>query len=84
MTQEIAVRNGTVTCTDGRRLPVDRCRFCVHSVRFRVGGEWFSSPARAFCTFCRTTGEVDLTRVEAVECDDRQGGGFSSMMNVIS
>ncbi|MGC9435479.1 MAG: hypothetical protein ACP5C4_05260 [Methanomicrobiales archaeon] len=84
MTREIQVSDGTVACTDGRRLPVDRCRFCVHSVRFRVGGAWIPSPARAFCTFSKSTNEVDLSRVEAVACDDRRGEGFLSMMNVIS
>ncbi|MHC1626440.1 MAG: hypothetical protein ACXQTG_02270 [Methanoculleaceae archaeon] len=80
----IPVRDGYLECTDGRRIPVERCRFCIHSVRFRVAGDWVDSPARAYCLLCRTGEEIDPARVEAVECDDRKVEGFSSMLNVIA
>ncbi|WP_246589314.1 hypothetical protein [Methanofollis formosanus] len=71
-------------CPEGRDRPLDNCRFCVHSRRFRLGDRWVPSPARAYCTLQRATEEVDLTAVNAVECDDDRNEGFRSIMTVIS
>ncbi|WOF15782.1 hypothetical protein F1737_03270 [Methanoplanus sp. FWC-SCC4] len=82
--RRLKVEKGKVQCLSSKKEDIYKCRFCVHSVSFLVGARWIKSPARAFCTMCRTTEEVDLLKVESVECDDLRGEGFRSMMNVIS
>ncbi|HWQ68003.1 MAG TPA: hypothetical protein VN372_14180 [Methanospirillum sp.] len=77
------VVKGKVDCLTNKREDLDHCRFCAHSVRFRVGGKEVMSPARAFCNLSRATEDVDLTKVEAVICDDMVQEGFRSIMNII-
>ena len=79
----LEVEKGHVSCLPGKKEDLDHCRFCAHSVRFRVKGKEVPSPARAFCTLTRNAGEVDLGQVEAVLCDDCTGEGFRSIMNII-
>jgi hypothetical protein len=83
-TRTLAVEKGTVACLSDKRESVEKCRFCVHSVRFVVMGKEVPSPARAFCTMSRATGEVDMQTVTDVICDDLRQEGFRSIMNVIS
>ena len=66
-----------------KREDIEKCRFCVHSVRFGIPGKEIPSPARAFCTMTRATEEVDLKKVISVVCDDAGEEGFRSIMNVI-
>ena len=68
----------------GKREEIEKCRFCVHSVSFECDGVWVKSPARAYCSRCRSTDPVNLDKVTAVMCDDRAGEGFRSIMNIIS
>jgi hypothetical protein len=42
----------------GKREEIDKCRFCVHSVSFECDGVWVKSPARAYCSRCRSTDPV--------------------------
>ena len=79
----LEVVKGFVMCVPGKREDLDHCRFCAHSVRFRIKGKEIPSPARAFCTLQRATQEVDLTQVDAVICDDTVSEGFRSIMNII-
>jgi hypothetical protein len=79
----LLVGNGKVDCLPAKKQDLDYCRFCAHSVRFRVSGTEVQSPARAFCTLGRNCEEVDLKKVEAVICDDLSGEGFRSIMNII-
>ncbi len=79
----LLVEGGRVSCLPGKKEDLDHCRFCAHSVRFRVNGKEVPSPARAFCTLSRSSEEVDLSRVEAVICDDAGTEGFRSIMNII-
>ena len=76
--------DGRVQCLPGKMEETVRCRFCVHSTKFQLGGRWVPSPARAFCLASRTTEDIDLSRVTAVCCNDTKGEGFSSVLNVIS
>ena len=75
---------GTVQCLPGKKEEIVRCRFCIHSKQFLQEGRWVPSPARAFCLAARTTNDVDLSLVTAVCCNDVNGEGFSSILNVIS
>lgn len=77
-------KGGCVPCQAGATRTLDNCRFCVHSVRFREGDRWVTSPARAYCMLKRATEEVRLERVSAVECDDDGSEGFRSIMSIIS
>jgi hypothetical protein len=79
----LEVAGGLVACFPEKKEDLYHCRFCAHSVRFRVHGKEVPSPARAFCTLQRNTNEIDLTKVEAVFCDDLSGEGFRSIMNII-
>ncbi len=79
----LEVEKGHVSCLPAKKEDLDHCRFCAHSVRFRVNGKEVPSPARAYCTMQRSTGEIDLQKVEAVICDDMTGEGFRSIMNII-
>ncbi|HOJ95911.1 MAG TPA: hypothetical protein PK024_03615 [Methanospirillum sp.] len=82
-TRILPVENGTVACLPTKREEIEKCRFCVHSVRFKIPGREIPSPARAFCTMSRATEEVDLKAVISVFCDDSRHEGFRSIMNVI-
>jgi len=79
----LEVMKGLVACLPHKKEDLDHCRFCAHSVRFRMNGREVPSPARAFCTLQRSTTDVDLTKVEAVICDDLSQEGFRSIMNII-
>ncbi|HQD26573.1 MAG TPA: hypothetical protein PKV78_08530 [Methanoculleus thermophilus] len=83
-TRRLQVVRGLVQCTPNKPEPVDRCRFCVHSVLVVIGGREVPSPARAYCTGCRETPSVDMAKVEAVLCDDLSEEGFRSIANIIS
>jgi len=71
-------------CRLGDPVTLDRCRFCVHSMAFRVKDAWITSPARAYCLRSRAEKDVDLSAVEEVECDDLGGEGYRSIMSIIS
>ncbi len=74
-----------VACAGREDITPDHCRLCVHSRAFVVGGKRIASPARVYCLRCRPPEEeLDLGRVEAVECDDLAGEGFRSITNIIS
>ena len=77
------VIKGLVACLPDKKEDLDHCRFCAHSVKFRVNGKEVPSPARAFCTMQRDTTDVDLKSVDAVLCDDLSNEGFRSIMNII-
>ena len=79
----LEVTKGLVACLPYKKEDLDHCRFCAHSVRFLVNGREVPSPARAFCSLQKNTSEVDLTKVEAVLCDDLSNEGFRSIMNII-
>jgi len=78
-TRILDIERGEVRCLPGKRETAEKCRFCVHSKKFRVNGAWKISPARAYCSLCRTDEDAD-----AVECDDLKGEGFRSILNIIS
>jgi len=82
-TRTLPVEKGAVACLPDKREDIEKCRFCVHSVRFGIPGKEIPSPARAFCTMTRATEEVDLKKVISVVCDDAGEEGFRSIMNVI-
>lgn len=80
----LAVAKGRVQCLPDKKEPVENCSFCIHCREFRVGDRFIKSPSLAYCTKCRITERVDLTKAEAVKCADRQSGGFHSITNIIS
>jgi hypothetical protein len=80
----LPVVKGRVQCLPEKKEPVENCSFCVHCREFDVGGRFVKSPSLAYCTKCRITERVDLTKAVAVKCADRQGGGFHSITNIIS
>jgi hypothetical protein len=80
----LPVFKGTVECLPRESVTLEHCRFCVHSTSFRIEGEWITSPARAYCLRSKVVKEVDLSTVEEVECDDLDGEGYRSIMNIIS
>jgi hypothetical protein len=80
----LRVKQGRVECLPDEEVPLDRCRFCAHSTSFRVRGIWTTSPARAYCLRSRAGKDVDLSTVEEVECDDLDGEGYRSIMNILS
>ncbi len=82
--RRLPVVRGRVQCTLKEAISIDRCRLCVHSARFVVGGRELPSPARAYCSRCRDAPDVDMAKVETVVCDDLQGEGFRSITNIIS
>lgn len=84
MARTLPVEKGTVACLSDKREDIEKCRFCVHSVRFVIPGREIPSPARAFCSMSRATEEVDLKMVISVVCDDIREEGFRTIMNVIS
>lgn len=75
---------GRVQCLPDKKEPVENCGFCVHCREFGIGAEFVKSPSLAYCTKCRVTERVDLTKVTAVKCADHRGGGFHSITNIIS
>ncbi|MFA4877763.1 MAG: hypothetical protein WC586_10140 [Methanoregula sp.] len=75
---------GRVQCLPDKKEPLENCSFCVHCREFRVGGRFIKSPSLAYCTKCRITEKVDLSKADAVKCADRQRGGFHSITNIIS
>jgi len=81
--RELIVEKGAVQCLSDKRETLDHCRFCIHCREFFVAGQWVKSPSLAYCTKCRVTGEVDLAKITAVRCADRQGEGYHSMMSII-
>lgn len=80
----LQVTGRQVQCLAHKVEEIEKCRFCVHSVRFITPGGEVPSPARAFCTMSRYSGEVHLHEVTAVVCDDTRGEGYRSMLNIIS
>ena len=82
--RRLLVARGRVQCTPHATVPVDRCGFCVHSARVVVKGREVPSPARAYCSRCRDTSPVDMTKVEEIVCDDLSGEGFRNIANIIS
>jgi hypothetical protein len=81
--RKIPVKKGKVQCLLDKEEPVDYCRLCIHAREFYVQGRFVKSPSLAYCLKCRTTDDVDLKKVEAVTCADRQGEGFHSIANII-
>ncbi len=75
-------REGAVP--SGKKEPVENCGFCIHCREFGIGTTFVKSPSLAYCTKCRVTERVDLTKVTAVKCADRQGEGFHSITSIIS
>jgi hypothetical protein len=80
----LPVVKGRVQCLPEKKEPVENCGFCVHCREFGIGPRFVKSPSLAYCTKCRVTERVDLTKVTAVKCADHQGGGFHSITNIIS
>ena len=80
----LPVTKGTVQCLPEKKEPVENCGFCVHCREFGIGSRFVTSPSLAYCTKSRVTERVDLTKVTAVKCADRRGGGFHSITNIIS
>jgi len=80
----LAATKGKVQCLPGKKEPVENCGFCIHCREFGMGTRFVKSPSLAYCTKCRITEKVDLTRVTAVKCADRQGEGFHSITSIIS
>jgi hypothetical protein len=80
----LRVEEGGVECLPGEPVTLDRCRFCAHSTSFRIRGIWITSPARAYCLRSKAEKDVGLSTVEEVECDDLDGEGYRSIMNIIS
>jgi len=81
--RELPVKKGNVQCLPDKKESVEHCRFCIHCREFLVGGRWVKSPSLAFCTKCRVTEEVDLSKVQGVKCADRQGEGFHNLTSII-
>lgn len=83
-TRILVIEDREVQCLPGKRESVEKCRFCVHSKRFREAGIWKVSPARAYCTLCKSNDAVNIDNADAVECDDINGEGYRSILNIIS
>src|SRR5512137_2080544 len=75
---------GRVQCLPEKKEPLENCGFCIHCREFRVRGTFVKSPSLAYCTKCRVTERVDLTKADAVKWADRQGEGFHSITSIIS
>ena len=80
----LPVTKGRVRCMPEKKEPVENCSFCIHCREFEVGGRFVMSPSLAYCTKCRVTERVDLSKVTAVRCADRRNEGFHSITNIIS
>ena len=85
--RELPVTHGQVICIYDRGEPVEKCRFCAHSVSFIHDGVRIPSPARDFCALQKKSStpakQFHLSKVSAVYCDDPAHEGFRSIMNVI-
>ena len=79
----LPVTKGRVQCMPEKKEPVDHCALCIHCREFSVQGKFVKSPSLAYCSKCRVTEKVDLTKVESVRCADRQGEGFHSITSII-
>jgi hypothetical protein len=75
---------GRVQCLPDKKEPLENCGFCIHCREFGTEGKFVKSPSLAYCSRCPVTGKVDLTKVTAVKCADRQGEGFHSITSIIS
>lgn len=82
--RRLPVIRGRVQCTVKESIPVAQCRLCVHSASVVIGGRELPSPARAYCSRCRDAPDIDMAKVEAILCDDKQEEGFRSIANIIS
>ncbi len=80
----LPVIQGWVQCLPDKKEPTGNCGFCIHCREFRIGGKFVKSPSLAYCTRCRVTEPVDITKADAVKCADRQGEGFHSIASIIS
>ena len=85
--RELFVVRGQIKCLSDREEPIEKCRFCAHSVSFIHDGVRIPSPARDFCGIrkkSRTSPkEFHLSKVSVVYCDDTANEGFRSIMNII-
>jgi hypothetical protein len=81
--RELPVTKGRVDCLPGKKEPVEHCGLCIHCREIKVKGKFVTSPSLAYCSKCRVTERVDLTKVEAVKCADRQQEGFHSITSII-
>ena len=79
----LPVVKGRMQCLPDKKEPVENCGFCIHCREFGIGGTFVKSPSLAYCTKCRVTERVDLTKVTSVKCADRQGEGFHSITSII-
>jgi len=79
----LPVVKGRIQCLPDKKEPVENCGFCIHCREFGIGGTFVKSPSLAYCTKCRVTERVDLTKVTSVKCADRQGEGFHSITSII-
>jgi|GEM_PF-142966 len=79
----LTVTKGRVQCLPEKKEPVEHCSLCIHCREFKVGGKFVTSPSLAYCSRCRVTEKVDLSKTEAVTCADRQGEGFHSITSII-
>jgi hypothetical protein len=80
----LPVTKGTVQCLPDKKEPTENCSFCIHCREFQIKGKFVKSPSLAYCTRCRVTDRVDLSKAQAVKCADRQGEGFHSITSIIS
>lgn len=83
-TRILDIHNGEVLCLPKKLESVEKCRFCVHSKRFREADVWKISPARAYCSLCRGDDKINFDKIDAVECDDLKNEGYRSILNIIS
>ncbi|HJJ42283.1 MAG TPA: hypothetical protein O0W90_03075 [Methanocorpusculum sp.] len=81
---EIKVKDEMLICTDGRKINIEKCRFCIHSRYFIINGRAEKSPSLAYCNIQRVTKEADFRKADAVGCAEMRGDGFSSIGNIIS
>ena len=81
---EIPVKDGVLICTDGRTVSPEKCRMCMHSRYFVIGGKQEKSPALAFCQVERVTKVPDIPRSSAGGCAEKRGDGFHNVSNIFS
>ena len=79
----LTVTKGKVQCLPEKKEPVEHCGLCIHCREVKVEGKFVTSPSLAYCSRCRVTEKVDLTKAEAITCADRQGEGFHSITSII-
>jgi hypothetical protein len=80
----LEVNRGSVRCLPEKDEPVEHCRLCIHAREFRTAGRFVKSPSLAYCVACRVTEDVDIRKVDAVRCADRNGEGFHNIASIIS